>query len=264
MTAISHDPAWPDGWAALYDAMDVDRSAHLDFYAGLITPAVTSLLDLGCGTGSITMAMAEAMGPAARVCGVDLSERMIEIARSRAPQHDWRIGDISAPPVAGRFDLIVCCFHTLQVLVDEADLARCLAAAAAHLAPGGRFAFDIYRPNLDWLAGPWEGSNVARRFSDAQGHPFHVIERDVAYDPQTAILSGSWTLHDSTTGAALPLAPIVQRVRQYFPQDIERLLAAAGLEVAARYGDLRHGPDRADSKLQVYVCTRAASGGAEA
>lgn len=257
MTTPAHDPAWPDGWAALYDAMDVDRSAHLAFYSGLVTPGVSSLLDLGCGTGSITMAMAEKMAQPPRVSGVDLSERMIEIARGRAPEFDWRVGDLSAPPVSEQYDLIVCCFHTLQVLVDEADLARCFAEVAARLAPGGRFAFDIYRPNLAWLTGPWEGSSVARRFTDAKGHPFHVIERDTAYDPDTKVLSGAWTLYDSATDEALPLAPIIQRVRQYFPEDIERLLAGAGLQISERYGDLLKGPDTADSKLQVYVCTRA-------
>uniref|UniRef100_UPI0035622ACB hypothetical protein n=1 Tax=Shimia sp. TaxID=1954381 RepID=UPI0035622ACB len=116
---------------------------------------------------------------------------------------------------------------------------------------------DIYRPNLDWLAGPWEGTSVARRFTDAQGRRFHVIEHDTAYDPETRVLSGSWTLHDSATGEALPLAPIVQRVRQYFPQDVARLLAGAGLEIAESYGDLQKGPAGADSKLQVHVCRRA-------
>lgn len=249
-----HDPAWPDGWAALYDAMDVDRGPHLAFYAGLVTPDVTSLLDLGCGTGSITLAMAARMVPGGRVAGIDLSPRMIEIARSRAPDHDWRVGDISQPPVSAKYDLIVCCFHTLQVLVDEADLARCFAFVAAHLAPGGRFAFDIYRPNLDWLAAIDGAPQVARRFTDSQGRHRHVVETGAVYDPDARVLSGTWVLHDSTTGDALPLAPIVQRVRQYFPEDIVRLLAAAGLEATERYGDLDRSPGGPGCKLQVYVC----------
>ena len=259
-SGTGHDSAWPEGWATLYDAMDVDRAPHLSFYAGLATPEVTSLLDLGCGTGSITLAMAERMAKGGRVVGVDLSPRMIEIARTRAPEHEWRIGDICQPPVEGQFDLIVCCFHTFQALEDEADLAHSFATAAALLAPGGRLAFDIYRPNLDWLTSPWEDSVVTRRFNDSQGRPLHVIESETVYDAETRVLSGSWTLHDSTTGKALPLDPIVQRVRQYFPEDIERLLAGAGLAITNRYGDLSGGPDTADSKLQVYVCTKAPAG----
>ncbi len=202
-------PAWPEDWATMYDAMDVDRGPHVEFYAGLVTPGVESLLDLGCGTGSITVAMAERMAPGARVVGVDLSPKMIEIARARAPEHDWVVGDICAPPVEGRFDLVVICFHTLQALLSEVDLLRCLRAVAARLAPGGRFAFDVYQPNLDWLASVDDAPRIARRFRDAAGRDFEVVERDGAYDPRSRILSGSWTLHDAATGERLPLAPII-------------------------------------------------------
>ena len=248
---------WRGGWADLYDAMDVDRTPHISFYASLVTPATRSLLDLGCGTGSITMAMAARMPEAARVVGVDLSPEMIAVARARAPAHDWRVGDLTAPPVEETFDLIVICFHTLQVLLDDADLARCFRGVAARLAPGGRFAFDLYRPNLPWLMALGPGPAVARRFADASGRRFEVIERDGAYDPVARVLSGSWTLHDAATGERMPLAPIVQRIRQYFPEDIERALDAAGLAVAERHGDLDRRPFAEDAKRQVYVCTAA-------
>jgi len=250
-----NDPAWPEGWASLYDAMDVDRRPHLDFYTGLVSPQTRSLLDLGCGTGSITLAMAEQMEPGGLVVGVDLSPRMIEIARGRAPEHRWEVGDICAPPVDGPFDLVVVCFHTLQVLLDEADLARCFGAVAERLSSGGRFAFDIYQPNLAWLSTVDPAPHVARRFHDRDGRRFDVIERDARYDSGLRVLSGSWTLHDAGTGEQLPLDPIVQRVRQYFPEDVERNLAQAGLRAVERYGDLDGSAFGPGSKRQVYVCT---------
>ena len=251
------DPAWPEGWASLYDAMDVDRRPHLAFYTDLVTAQTRSLLDLGCGTGSITLAMAECMEPGGLVVGVDLSPKMIEIARGRAPEHRWEVGDICSPPVEGKFDLVVVCFHTLQVLLDEADLARCFRAVAARLAPGGRFAFDIYQPNLAWLSTVDTGPHIARRFRDREGRQFEVIEQDARYDPTLRVLSGSWTLHHAENGERLPLAPIVQRVRQYFPEDILRNLAQAGLRVLERYGDLDRSPFGPGTKRQVYVCTSA-------
>lgn len=252
--AAADENAWPEGWADLYDDMDIDRRPHLGFYTGLVTPETRSLLDLGCGTGSITLEIAAKMGAGARIVGVDLSPQMIDIARARAPDAEWVVGDLAAPPVTGRFDLIVICFHTLQVLLDEADLARCFARVAALLAPGGRFAFDIYRPNVPWLESLDPAPVVARRFTDAAGRAYEVVEEG-GYEPDTRVLWSSWRLRDAATGEMMPLAPIVQRVRQYFPEDIARNLAAAGLRAVERYGDLDRQPFAPGSKRQVYVCT---------
>jgi SAM-dependent methyltransferase len=249
--------AWPDIWADLYDAMDVDRRPHLDFYCSLVTPDTQSLLDLGCGTGSITLAMAEGLPPGARVAGIDLSPRMVEICRSRAPRHEWAVGDIAAPPVTGPFDLVVICFHTLQAMLTDEDLQRCLDAVAGLMSAGGRFAFDIYRPNLAWLAGVTPDAAIARQFTDAQGRTVDVVETDGHYDPDTRILSGTWTLRDTATGAPIPVDPIVQRLRQYAPEDITAALARAGLAVDTVWGDLDRSPFAEGSKRQVYLCRKA-------
>lgn len=248
--------AWPDIWAELYDAMDVDRRPHLDFYCSLVTPRTHSLLDLGCGTGSVTLAMAAAMPPDRHVTGLDLSPRMVDICRARAPQFDWVLGDIAAPPVTGRYDLVVICFHTLQAMLTDADLQRCIDAAARLLAPEGRFAFDIYRPNPGWLACVTPDPVVARRFTDANGRAVEVIESNAAYDSATRILSGEWRLRDAATGAPIPADPIIQRVRQYFPDDIAAALARAGLRATEAWGDLDRSPFAEGARRQVYVCRR--------
>lgn len=257
-----HNPAWPEVWSALYDAMDVDRAPHLEFYTGLVGPETRSLLDLGCGTGSITLAMAAGMAPDARIVGVDLSPEMIRIARGRTPadgaaQFEWHVGDICAPPVTGAFDLIVICFHTLQVLTDPADVDRCFAAVAALLAPGGRFAFDIYRPNLAWLATVPPGPYVARQFRDSTGRSIDVVESEGRYDAEARVLSCLWHLHDTATGEDLGVAPLEQRVMQYFPEDIRAALARAGLAVDTVWGDLDRSPFAEGSKRQVYLCRKA-------
>lgn len=253
-----HNPAWTDVWAALYDAMDMDRGQHLAFYNSLIDDSVASLLDLGCGTGSITMAMVERMVPGARVVGIDLAPKMIEVALERAPEHDWRVGDIADPPVAAdeTFDLITVCFNTLQLLLDPADLQATFDNAAARLAPGGRLAFDIAQPNPDFLARVSPEPQVARQYVDASGRNMEVIETDGAYDAESGILSGAWTLRVADTGEMLPLDPLVQKLRQYTPDDIAAALARAGLAPVERFGDLDRSPLEPGTRRQVYICTR--------
>jgi SAM-dependent methyltransferase len=250
------DSAWPSVWAEIYDAMDVDRAPHLEFYTRLVTPATRSLLDLACGTGSITVPMAGRMQAGATIVGVDLSPKMIEIAAARAPSLSWLVGDICAPPVSGTFDLVTICFHTLQAMLDDADLDRAIGAAAALLSPQGRFAFDIYQPNPVWLASVDPAAYVARSYVDPQGATINVVESQAYYDSATRILSGEWRLQDAATGRMLPVEPIVQRVRQYDPHHIDAALTRAGLLAVERYGELDRRPLAPGTKRQVYVCQR--------
>ncbi len=237
--------------------MDVDRQPHLAFYKSLVSAQTTSLLDLGCGTGAITIQIAAGMAPGGRITGVDLSPKMIEIANDLAPQHEWVLGDLSRPGVTGPFDLIVILFHTLQMLVDDSQMQQAFKEISALLAPGGKFAFDIYQPNEAWLAAVDPSAYVARRFADAQGRKFNVVESNARYDSKTKILSGEWRLQDQATGQILPLEPITQRVRQYYPADIDRALAASGMIAVERFGELDRRPLIAGSKRQVYICQKA-------
>jgi SAM-dependent methyltransferase len=250
------DPGWPDDWADLYDLIDTDRTPYRRFYRALVRPETGSLLDLACGTGSITLAMVEGLPPGARVTGVDLSPGMIRAARARAPDLDWVIGDMCDPPVEGHFDLVTICFHSLQILLDPADFARCLWSAAQHLAPQGRLAFDIYQPNIDWLMHLDPTPVVVRKVQDALGRTLEVLDGGAAYDPATRVLSSHWTLREADTGKTLPLAPLHLAARQYDPSEVEAHLDAAGLAIVERFGDFDRRPFGPGTIRQIYVCTK--------
>lgn len=104
----------------------------------------------------------------------------------------------------------------------------------------------------------WRGSTpspqIARQFRDAGGRALQVIERGACYDPERRIVSGSRTLQEAARGRELPLAPITQRVKPYFPADVARLLAGAGLRSLQDYGGLDGSPATPASRLQVHVC----------
>ena len=257
--------SWDQGWAPLYDAADTMRMMqdYLDFYAGLVTPGTASLLDLGCGTGSVTVAVAEAMRahhPDAPALGIDLAPAMIDIAAARDGSIGWAVGDICAPPVTDRYDLVICCFHTLQLLPDDAALGQALAAARRAMAPGARLAFDIYQPNLDFLkmaaAGGLEPGRIVRRFPDRTGREL-IVREEAVCDPDTLTYSGTWFLHDAETDARLPVDPMVQTLRQIYPEDLARHMAATGLAMVERYGDLDGSNFTPDSKRQVVICAPA-------
>ena len=74
-----------------------------------LTPA-DRVLDVACGTGIVARLAAQRIGDNGLVVGVDISPQMLAVARTVAPEIDWREGDVSALPVADgeRFDVVLC------------------------------------------------------------------------------------------------------------------------------------------------------------
>lgn len=98
--------------------------------------AGTRLLDVACGPGALT---AEATKRGARAVGIDLSPRMMELARRLHPTIEYREADVEHLPFPDHaFDAIVCAFGLGHFPRPEAALAECVRI----LIPGGRIAFS--------------------------------------------------------------------------------------------------------------------------
>jgi demethylmenaquinone methyltransferase/2-methoxy-6-polyprenyl-1,4-benzoquinol methylase len=115
------------------------------------------VLEIGCGTGSVTALLLEA---GARVTAIDESPEMLEQARAHVPGDavDWReqtASEIDALPAAG-YDAVVLSMCLSDM--SPSERAFVLAAAVERLAPGGRLvAADEVRPRgvRGWLQRIW-------------------------------------------------------------------------------------------------------------
>jgi ubiquinone/menaquinone biosynthesis C-methylase UbiE len=99
------------------------------------------VLDAACGTGVVARVAAERVGDGRRVVGVDVNSAMVEVARARLPQLEWREASVSELPFADdEFD-VVCCQLGLQFVPDR---PAALSETRRVLAPGGRFGASVY------------------------------------------------------------------------------------------------------------------------
>src|SRR5690348_14287258 len=133
-------PATYDAWGPYWDVIDIDRSAMLAFYRQLITAQTCSHLEVACGTGTMTIPLADELlrqHANARVVGIDQSIGMLNIARTRHRQIEWVFGDMRNPPVEGQFDLVISCFNVLQELLMDDDLAQTFSSVRRILSSGG-------------------------------------------------------------------------------------------------------------------------------
>ena len=101
-------------------------------FAGAM-PEGGRVLDLGCGSGRPIAG--GLIGEGFRLTGADFSEPMLQLARARWPNGDWRLSDMRTLDLPDRFDGIIGWDSFFHLTPDEQR--ACLPRLARHLNPGG-------------------------------------------------------------------------------------------------------------------------------
>lgn len=151
--------------AAVYDPLDPDRS-DLDAYLNMVAEFnARSVLDIGCGTGTFAIALAQR---GINVTGVDPAAASLDVARQKpgATAVSWLLGTAPDAP-AMQVDLVVMTANVAQVFLTDDDWAATLTAAHDRLHPGGRLVFETRNPATHI----WENWNptTTRRVVDIPG-----------------------------------------------------------------------------------------------
>ncbi|MGQ0639515.1 MAG: ubiquinone/menaquinone biosynthesis methyltransferase [Gemmatimonadaceae bacterium] len=112
------------------------------------TNAAVTVLDVACGTGDLAIQTAQAL-PNANVRGVDLSERMLELARTRLPatlhhRLTFEVGDLGQLPARDASIDVVTAGYAIR---NAPDPRQALGEVARVLRPGGHlYVLDFFRP----------------------------------------------------------------------------------------------------------------------
>src|SRR5258708_31484744 len=121
-----------------YDAVMGDRRAAGEQVIGLIRaakPDAKNVLELGCGTGSILKHLQDAY----EVSGLDISSKMLSIARKKVPRAKLYRQDMADFQIGDRFDVIFCIFDSINHVRRFSDWKKVFALVRRHLSPGGCF-----------------------------------------------------------------------------------------------------------------------------
>ena len=137
--------------AEIYDRLnaEIDYEAWADFvekqFDRYLPTRPSLLLDLACGTGSMTVALSDR---GYDMIGVDGSEEMLSVAYERRGARSilYLLQDMRRFELYGTVGAVTCCLDSLNYLVEDGDLEECFATVHNYLEPDGLFLFDMNTP----------------------------------------------------------------------------------------------------------------------
>jgi SAM-dependent methyltransferase len=254
---------------ALYDSFIADyydespvvrgRTQDVSFYRDAVRESGDPVLELGCGTGRITMTLAQ-MGM--RVTGLDLSERMLERATKKRSmlrtEERERVhlvqGDMAKFDLGEKFRLIIIPFRPFQHLLEVKEQMACLECVRKHLMPAGRLILDVFQTDAERMHDPVhmrETPIVEYKTSD--GRKVGITERVAAFHRAEQINDVEMIFAIEHAGGKKERLVFAWPLRYFFRYEVEHLLARCGFRVKALYGNFDRTPLEDASPEMIYI-----------
>jgi SAM-dependent methyltransferase len=239
------------GLAALYDRLcPRGQRADFDFYLPLVMSA-RAVLDVGCGTGAMLQEARDA-GHLGRLCGLDPAPGMLAQARKR-PGIEWILGDLASTDWDREFDLVVMTGHAFQVLIEDDELHRSLAAIRSALTDDGRFVFET-RNRLARAWDNWTTGNPVE-FDDTGGVKVRMTRRVTATVDDRLV---SFT-HTFTSPKWNQPQVSTSTLRFFDAASLLPFLVDAGLSIEEQVGDWNRTPVTATSPEIITIARKGAA-----
>ncbi|MBN2079146.1 MAG: methyltransferase domain-containing protein [Spirochaetes bacterium] len=211
-----------------------------------------SLLDLGCGTGEHLDLLSR---KGLRCTGIDDSDEMLAIARSRFPgAAEFIMQNMAEIDYENDFDLVISLFGSFNYIIHDADVEAMLSRIGRALKPGGGGVLEIWNaPPINRIRekeiGPvsttlFEGSTIGRERGFAMRGDTDKTVVEVHYRYRIEGPEGLKTLRDRHV------------MRAFTPDEITRFIVAAGLSLSRVYANFLSEPYEENSNRMVVVFTK--------
>lgn len=224
-------------YARYYDLLyqDKDYVGEAKFIVDLLklyAPATQSILELGCGTGTHAILLAQENY---QVHGIDLSTEMLRLASDRHSQLPEQLasrltfsqGDLRKIRLEKQFDSIISLFHVFSYQTTNEDLQAAFATAKTHLKSGGVFIFDC-----------WYGAAVLsdrptvriKRLEDSSVQITRIAEPVMHNNDNLVDVNYQIFIKDKNSGVVEELQE-THRMRYLFKPEVELLLKQFEMEL---------------------------------
>lgn len=188
------------------------------------------ILDLGCGTGSMTNLMAK---KGYELIGIDLSEDMLAIARDKAKDENLEVmylnQDMTELDLFGTVDAIISVGDALNYITLDEDLKKTFEKVNLFLNPGGLFIFDMNTV--------YKFKEVLGNKTYAENHEDYAYIWENYYYEDEAINEYEVNVFIKNEDGLYEKSTEVHHERGYDPSEVIKSLEASGLKLLGLYHD---------------------------
>lgn len=230
----------------IYDVFDGERS-DLAHYVNLVKELrAKSILDVGCGTGSLALLLAQDQ---LQVVALDPAAASVKFAQTK-PQSEkvtWLVGEVTGLAASASFDLALMTGNVAQVFVSDSDFEKTLIGVNQQLKSGGYFVFEVRDP----LKTAWTGWTREKTFKRL------YVSAEIGWvqtwcellEVKDDVVTFEWSyLFESTNEAIRSKSTLRFRSRE----QVTELLVRSGFTIQ----DVRDAPDRPGLEL-VFIAKKA-------
>ena len=250
--------------ARLYDWRLEDSVEDIPFYVQLAKESGAPVLELGCGTGRVTLPIAEA---GIEAVGLDLSDAMLDVARQKLSRMPEKIqerlkfvqGNMADFALERQFSLVILPANQFRELPTTKGQLSCLRCIGLHLEKRGAVVIEItspFRSIKNCIVGRVFHRKVG--YCQETGTIVECLFRttDVNLMEQWIEQETIYVEHLSDGGAVRHIGG--SRSRYIFPNELDLLLETSGFQVIDKWGGYDHSRLEDDSP---YLIVRAVAVG---
>ena len=239
--------------AASYDGLtrDIPYEKYLRFFKTLLRRhgvTATTVLDLACGTGSLSVLLAK---HGYRVLGVDRSEEMLTVAAEKAMELEenqpfFVAQPMQRPKIPEPVDACVCALDSINYVTKPQDVQKAFRRVYESLRSGGLFVFDINTPyKLEGLDG--------QVFLDETEDSYCVWR--AVYDKRHSLCRYGMDLFQRLEDETWERSFEEHVERAYTPEELSDWRADAGFAQIEQFGNLRlEAPE--NTELRIFFAAK--------
>lgn len=236
--------------AHIYDGLNTFLS-DLQFYKKwLPAKKEARILELCCGTGRLTIPIAQA---GYNICGVDYTPSMLEQAKKKAFEAKLKIdfieADIKMLDLQEKFDLIFIPFNSIHHLYQNEDLFKTLECIKNHLQKRGLFLLDCFNPNIQYIVESEKEQTVIADYTTDDGRNV-LIKQAMHYESTTQINRIKW--HYFINGEFHSVQNMDMRL--FFPQELDSYLERFGFHIVHKFESFEEEVFNNNSEKQIFIC----------